>query len=464
MLFRLVIAFAVIVVVAAVSAWLADHPGEVTLQWGDVLVETSVAVVAALLAVLVVAVALLDRFWRWVRRSPVLLGASLAENRRRRGYQALTRGLAAVAAGDAREAERLSRKAESLLDEPSLTLLLSAQAAQLAGRREEALRSFTAMLESPDTEFLGLRGLLVQAVRAGDRETALRHARRAFELRPDTPWVVKTLFDLQAAAGDWAGARQTLDQGVRKGLVERELGNRRRALLLVAEANDEEARGNGAAALELALQAHRLEPAFVPAAAVAARQLVAQGKRRKAAKIVLKTWSANPHPDLARIFAAIEPGEDPVRRWRRMAALRAGNPDHKETRMALAAAALEAGEWEEVRGELEPLIAAGEADVRAYELMSEVERRQHGDSASAREWLVKAASARPADGWVCQSCGRTAETWAPHCGFCGAFDSLRWGGPAGGAAPRLDAAVAALEADLDPVPALPASAGETGAA
>jgi len=60
---------------------------------------------------------------------------------------------------------------------------------------------------------------------------------------------------------------------------------------------------NKALALELALKAHKLDPALVPAAAVAARVLVSQASQRKAAKIIRETWAAAPHPELAEVQA-----------------------------------------------------------------------------------------------------------------------------------------------------------------
>ena len=97
------------------------------------------------------------------------------------GYRALTQGMVAVAAGDAEEAQKLARKADALLAEPPLTLLLSAQAAQLNGdETARPQRYFTAMLDRAETEFLGLRGLIMQALkrrRRGDG-AAPRRARQ----------------------------------------------------------------------------------------------------------------------------------------------------------------------------------------------------------------------------------------------------------------------------------------------
>ena len=71
---------------------------------------------------------------------------------------------------------------------------LAAQTAQLGGDEDAARRYFTAMLEKPETAFLGLRGLLMQAMKAGDRAEALSLARRAYEERPNTPWAVNCTY------------------------------------------------------------------------------------------------------------------------------------------------------------------------------------------------------------------------------------------------------------------------------
>ena len=86
-------------------------------------------------------------------------GAQTRASRPRAGYQGFTCGTVAVAAGDPQEARRFARRAEALLAEPPLTLLLSAQAAQIGGDELAAKKVFYGNAAAK-TEFLGLRGLL----------------------------------------------------------------------------------------------------------------------------------------------------------------------------------------------------------------------------------------------------------------------------------------------------------------
>ena len=65
------------------------------------------------------------------------------DSKRRRGYKALSQGMVAVAAGDAGEAARLARRADGLLNDPPLTLLLSAQAAHSSMRTQMSPSSAT---------------------------------------------------------------------------------------------------------------------------------------------------------------------------------------------------------------------------------------------------------------------------------------------------------------------------------
>ena len=122
------------------------------------------------------------------------------------------------------------------------------------------------MLKHGETEFLGLRGLLAQAIKDGDDETALELARRAYLRRPNTPWVLSTLFDLQTRSGLWTEAQSTIADMARHKLIDRATATRRRAILLHQQAAAERAAGRPSEALRLARKAHKLQPDLAPLA------------------------------------------------------------------------------------------------------------------------------------------------------------------------------------------------------
>lgn len=427
---RLLWLFLVVALIAAAAALVAGQPGAVTIDWGGTEYRMAPAVAAGL-AVLIVAVLL--ALWRVVGILfdwPGAMSAWRRDKRRRTGYLALARGMVAVAAGDAKEARRHQARAKAVADEPLLSQLLAAQAAQLEGDEEGAARAYADMLGRPETEFLGLRGLFLQALRRGDMVAARRHAARAFALRPQTPWVAAALFDLETQARDWPAAEKVLDAQARVKLLAPDIVKRRRAVLAAAAARDLGEAGKRDAALDRARAALKAAPGLLPAALTAAEIFRAEGRPKRAAAALENAWAASPHPDLAAAYAALNP-DTPSRRFDRLIAL---NPSHAESRLLSAAQAVAQNRLAEAENLLAMLNDRGSA--RAYRLMADIAAAR-GDADAARLWSDRALRA-PRDGvWRCDACGHEASEWSATCSQCGAFDVLAWAEPGASRAPAL---------------------------
>jgi HemY protein len=444
-------AIVVIALLVAAAVFIADRPGDVVIAWQGLSVETSVGVVALGVLVGGLVVALIYNLLRWIVGGPRAWVRARRERRRRDGYRALTQGMVAVAAGDAEEAQKLARKADALLAEPPLTLLLSAQAAQLNGDESAAARYFTAMLERPETAFLGLRGLLMQAMKAGDEATALRLAERAKTLRPRTPWVLTSLLELQSRAGQWSAAEATLGEAERRKALPPRESRHRKAVLLHQHAAEAEAQGRASDAMRLETKAHALEPEFAPIAERYAQMMNLRGQSRRARRALEAAWRAAPHPALAAAYRALYAEEPPLLRYKRMERLAAAQPDHAESLLALAQAALEARLWGEARRHLAAAGADGATpSARVCRLMAELEEAEHADAAAARTWLARAAAGAPDPAWLCQACGAESQSWSSQCAQCRGFATLAWSGTDRSAAPRRVPALAAHEALLLP--------------
>ncbi|GLR80075.1 tetratricopeptide repeat protein [Azospirillum oryzae] len=439
-----------VAVVIAAAIWLADRPGTVSVHWLGYAVEAPFWV-ALLVTIVALGIAALGyRLIRGLIRTPYRIRRHSRVRRRERGYRALTQGMVAIAAGDAQTARKMARKADGLLNEPPLTMLLSAQAAQLQGDERAAREYFTAMLERPETAFLGMRGLLTQAIKSGDRVEALTLARKARGLQPNTPWLLGTLYDLEAQAGDWAAAEGTLQQAIQAGAIPTDEGRRHRAVLLLERSFEAERRGRADAALSHAQAAHDMMPGFVPAAVRLARLQLAADRLKPAAKVVERAWRQSPHPELADIYRTIVSSYDALTRVRLFQKLVRQAPDSTESHLAVARAAIDAQLWGEARQHLNRAMEIGPTR-RTYRLMAELDRGERHDEDAAKDWLAKAANAPEDPVWTCSSCGAVSHNWGGLCGHCGAFDTLTWKAPT--------VAVPVMEpTDLPPALARPATA------
>ena len=427
---RAILLFLSLAVLGWAGAWLAERPGTVSLVWQGWRVDTSVSVLLLLLILFLIALWLLARLFGLLRAGPVAWRRSRREHRRQRGYDALTRGMVAIAAGDAGGAEREARRAHDGLDDAPLATLLSAQAAQLDGRIDAARAAFEALAERPDTAFLGERGLLAIARREDNLEAALRHARRLRELKPESPWVLGELFQLAASAGDWQTAGRALEESARRKQLSAAEIDRRRAIVRLVEAQAAETDGEERRARDLARQAHAALPGFAPATLLAARLTAAAGDRKRARRLVEDGWRRQPHPDLARLFLGLHDDLAPEKRLDAVRKLALLNPDHAESHIAVAEAALAARDWT-VASEAVDRATAAAPSSRSYRLLAAYRERSDGDLNGARAALAMAAGAPAVEAWCCRGCGFRGMGWDPHCQGWGTFDGYDWRRPAG---------------------------------
>ena len=463
---RKAIVFAVLAAAAIFAAyWLAQNPGNVSIEWLGYRLEPPISFLVLVTIVFSLAVIVLYRVIRGILGTPGRIGRALASRRRRRGYKALSQGMVAVAAGDAQEAARWARRADDLLEDPPLTLLLSAQAAQLGGDEKAAQKYFNAMLEKPETRFLGLRGLLMQALREGDDQRALGYVRQAHALRPKTPWVVTNLFELSERSGDFDSAAAALKQAVKIKVLDKPAAEHKNAVITLAKAERLLAEGRQDEALTQARRADKADPDLLAAALLHARLAVERKAYREAVKVVERSWPRTPSAELAALYRAAAPEAKPLDQVKRFAKLAALNPKHRESHLALAEVNLEAELWGQARHQLAELVRLdGEDPPRAQvcRLMARLEEAETKDAVTARRWLERAAVAPPDPTWVCDSCGAVAARWSAHCGACGSFDSLTWRVPrhvgpralGGGDLPQI-AAKAPIAGQAHPAASLP---------
>lgn len=421
---RLLIFFVIVGLVAAGAVWMSDQPGSVTLDWQGYQIRITLlgAAVVAFVGFAVLYAAL--RFLGVIVRAPGKTAKAMRIRRREKGLETLSQGLIAASSGHVKLADRLSAKAHKLMPREPLTLLLQAQAAQLKGDDHLAGQVYRAMLESRETQTLGLHGLFKEARRVGDNQVAMVIAERAASVEPDSPWAAPALMDLQAADGDWIAAGQTLERKRRHKLVDKAEWRRQQAVLLTARAMEAE-KSTPEEALDLALQAHKQAPELVPAAVIAGRVLAQKGRIAKAARVLEKTWKLAPHPDIADVYAHMKMGDKPQARLKRVRFLVHKNPDHPESAIALATAATAAQDWALARSALTPYLA--EPTRRVCGLMAEIEDGEFGDKGRVREWLSRALRAGADPVWLAD--GVASAEWAAVSPVTGALDAFEWKAP-----------------------------------
>src|SRR5271165_5522661 len=424
---RLLIFLAALALAAWGLMWLSDNPGVVTIVWRGVEYKVSLMLALGVVAAAAVALSIVWGVLRFVFNVPSLVTLAARARRREKGLLALSRGMIAVGAGDARAAAKHAADASRLVAHEPMTKLLRAQAAQLAGDREGAVAAYNAMLEHHETHGLGLRGLHHEARRGGDHEAALQYAMRANAHAP-AAWAGQAVLDDRARRGDWAGALATVDSNASARLIDKPTANRWRAVIKTAMA-EETIERDPKAALALAQEACRLAPTLVPAAAICGRLMASAGDYRRATKILENAYAQTPHPDLAAAYLRVRHGDSTGDRLARARTLARVAPNAPEAMLTIGRAALEAHDRDAARAAIAPLLASnspqGRPTRRVCLLMADIEEAD-GHQGAVREWLSRAARAPRDKAWVAD--GVISDRWAPV-SPSGELDAFVWRTP-----------------------------------
>lgn len=413
-----VILFLLVGSIIVAAAWLlAGIPGHVVASIGAFTIETSTPFAILMLVALVVVTLIVLRVLRGLLAFPHA-GAGWRRSRRHvRGERAVTRVLVALAAGEKVEARKEARRARQLLGESPQTLLLVAEAGRLSGREDEAAEAFRALTKQKEARFLGLRGLLRQAVERRDWPEALVIANQAEFSHPGTAWLRQQRAELALQTENWAEVLELVGQ------------DPLRPTYYIAAATAEL---DPARALSFARQAWKQDPAFPPAAIAYASRLRATGHEKRATSCIADAWKRAPHPDLAAFALASEP--DKFARVQAAKRLVAGNPTNPESRLLLAQVMFDAGLTGEARHQIEIAETEGAKQRRLYLLRAEIEEQERGDTesgrAAQRDALRRAASAEPDPHWQCTSCNANHAAWHPKCTTCGNVGTIKWLGSA----------------------------------
>ncbi len=410
---RVILGLIVAVLVVAIAWFLAGLPGTVSAEIGDYSFDAAAPVVALGLLLLFIVLYLLFRLISLLVAAPRRIGRARRERRRQQGDAAVTRTLVALGAGETSGARREAARARRLLGDTPQTLLLTAEAGRLAGQEGEAEAAFRVLAARDDAAFLGVRGLLRQAIAREDWTEAAALARRAEQAHPGAAWLRSERQVLAMRTGAWSEALALADADDPK------------AALATAAA---EAETDPNQALSFAKRAWEEDPDLVPASLAYARRLQEMGRPDRAVEVLRRTWAHSPHPDLAE--QALKRLSDPTDRLREAERLAQENPDHPETHLLLARASLDANLPGEARRHADHALEKGLNQRRVWNLRADIAEAA-GDSEEARvehrDALRRAASADSDPAWRCTACGTQLQRWQAACPSCGTPGQVVWG-------------------------------------
>lgn len=424
--------FIQVALVVGAAIWLGTQPGSVSMTLMDYTFTMHAGVFLLVVAVILMILLVLAKVMRAIVSVPEGIAKYQREDKRKKGLRALTRGLVAVAAGDAKKATHFSNQTKSLLPgQNGLPVLLEAQAARLRGEEGFAQNRFQELMKDKDAAFLGIRGLLKSALNEGNVERALDFARQAADLYPKQNWVIKSVYELEIRNHLWSDVLITGKRADKIGAISKKRVMSDRVAILLMRYDYEWAEGNEKQAMKELEAAYKINPHFVPTVTRLADRYIQKGKNKKAASIVENAWRENPHPDLAELWDRLAPesngkNEKKILKWYQD--LLSFRPDSLEGHIAAARAAMDLGFW----GEAKAFLMVAEKiypSARVFRLRAIVEQNSTHNEDSIHQFMEQASEALPDKRWLCRETGLVYEDWAaiavPH----ESFNTIIWDYP-----------------------------------
>ncbi len=383
---------AIVAGLTVAAVWFARDPGTVVLIWRGWRLDTSVGL--AFVGIIAAAGLAFGLVWSVSAALGAARGLAAGRRARRtvRGLDALADGFAAIHGGQPNRARKLAADAAALLDHHPATQVLAARAASLCGDAASARAVAMELTARPATELSGLRELADRATAADDLVGALESARRALARKDAPKWALDVVLDAAIAQSRWSDALQSLDSKVGRLHYNAPRSASLRANLLTRLAAQLVAQGQLSDGADAARKAVACGGG-AGAVAVLARALNGLGKSKKAAAEIERAWPTDAGTTLLEVFRALVPNESALEWAKRVEKLAGLAPDHAESRLAVAAASLDAELWGQARNRLMPLLGddvAPEIRARAAALMAALEQAERGDSTASIAWLKRA--------------------------------------------------------------------------
>lgn len=338
------------------------------------------------------------------------------------------RAMTSITAGDMKEARANIRALKKIIGNDPIIDVLTMKIYKGEKDFDNMEKLSAKLMKNEDIQIVGMKAAVEAQMQKKEFAEALATANKAFELRQDLYWVIESAFELRAKAGDWDGAMQVLDAGIKKKIVPVEKQQRLKAIVLYEMAMEAKKKGDDVNFFRLCSQAIAADETLVPAALAMAEYYVENDNQfRKAAKVLTSAWKKNPTDEIAYAYLNLYPKDDILSRIQKMEsfALLNGLRPSLNNRI-LAELCCEAGLWGKAKGEVEVFLINNPCTRKVCKVISKYEEYYHNDKTTAKAWMDKLDTMAEDSEWVCESCGAMSEEWHAVCPVCGTFGQSKW--------------------------------------
>lgn len=424
--------------IIAATVWFVKNPGYVRLDWLDYTITAHIGLVFLVTILFLWVFSYVAGFWSFIINFPSIWRRYKTVNGSVDGMDFLSKGYAALAAGNSDAALKNAKKARSFFPDTinqSLVDLLEMQAARDTGNTRKRNEAMKRLMEYEDQSILGLRGQIRDYLEEGKIEESLELVREKLKNAKNKESFREIYYQLSISAGRWTDALSVLEKMKPSSRMPRERIKSDKAALMTVTGIEKRQSGSLQEAREKLGNAVSIDEGFIPAARELASLYIKDGRIQPAKRLLKKAWRTNPHPDYVRLWESLMPtdkgkggrhSEGGHLKW--LKGMVDNTDTSAEAQEALAHAAIEDGLWGQAKSYLQKLEETAPSR-NLYRLWIELERQSGNDFQKIGSLMEKSAQAPYGKTWVCRETGRTYADWEPVAKPHGSFNTIIWADP-----------------------------------
>jgi HemY protein len=363
------------------------NPGSLELIWFGYNIQLS-AILAFIILIFVMAVLLLIGYSiLWLINLPSRWASHYKESTMETELLNL---LTSSEAENFNTALKLTQKMRKKLEKSPFFLWIAGSIFEKSKHHLEAEQCFMALLDRPDTFFLGLKGQIRTALGRGDFNRAYDLLKRAEKEFGSSPWVLKHFLAVAREQKKFIDAEKMTLRLDDLGYITKDQSKKQLAYIEYQEALQPKLSQEQK---ETYLrQAHYLDPSLTQVSEMLIELLQEQGHRTQALSVLKATWDQAPTQKLGDLYLKILSPENKEIALEKVKEFVKKNPKNPESLLLLARTGLKAKLWGETRAALKQLIEKHPTSI-AYQLMAHLELHEHQNMEAAMEWLEKGLQA-----------------------------------------------------------------------
>lgn len=411
--------------VSAILVYLAYViPGseETSLRFFDYVIDIKTGLLAASAILLVIGTHYFLKLCSWLTTLPGKIRAYWTKRRLEKAKHNILESFIAMASGEYSLAKDLSGKAAYLDPDNIFGNIFFAQSSFMKGDYQDAEKQFIHLMHSPETRFLGLRGIISLRQKQHRLIEVKSYLEEILKERPNSPWALNQLFSLVTQEGLLDKAEELALQLKATKSISTENANRRQAIIYWLKTKKSLENKNMDLAETYLLQSLKLDPTLSAASIALAKIYSWRDKNNKARRCLQKGYEALPSRDYQSAIDEVMRNTSSLEQYKYAQEITSYQPDSIDSAFLLAHYALKAHLWGQCEDHLEFL--KKHQPTRSYfKLLSELHTLEPGKTPSPED-ISQMLNAPPDPYWACQECPHTTKTWEALCPVCHGFDSL----------------------------------------